>query len=292
MRQQRCNGSFKMSTKQDIWMPLYIADYLADTTRLNTEQHGAYLLLIMDYWRNGAPPNDDDVLANITRLSLQQWRKHKATLLKLFVINDGLLTHKRIEDELIKASENAEKYAERAKKAAAKRWNKDAKSNATSIPNSNTQENLENMLADATSPSPSSFNELSNVSENCNLVGETEKTHTQTQIGLIADALRSIGMMPFNPTLPEFLTLVEVGATVDEFVHTALEKKGDPSKFNFKYLISTMTKRRQAAVNQTPLHKGAMPQQSKFKNKSAIISDDQFEQWLNSGEQKVVAING
>lgn len=248
-----------MSAKQDIWMPLYIADYLADTTRLNTEQHGAYLLLIMDYWRNGAPPNDDEVLANITRLSLQQWRKHKATLLKLFVINDGLLTHKRIEDELLKASENAEKYAERAKKAAAKRWSKESSSNATSIPNSNLKENLEDMLADATSPSPSSINELSNVSENCNLVGKTEKTRTQNQIGLIAEGLRNIGFMPFNPTLEKFVALVEAGATVDEFVHTALEFKGDSEKFNASYLFGTMTKRRQAALNKTPLHKGALP---------------------------------
>ena len=138
-----------MSTKQDIWMPLYIADYLADTTRLNTEQHGAYLLIIMDYWRNGAPPDDDMVLSNITRLQLSQWKKSRATLEKLFTVDGGFWVHKRIEDELLKAKDNAEKYAERAKKAADKRWNKNASSNATSIPTSNEEVEHEDMLADA-----------------------------------------------------------------------------------------------------------------------------------------------
>jgi uncharacterized protein YdaU (DUF1376 family) len=139
-----------MSTK--IWMPLYIADYLADTTRLTTEQHGAYMLLIMDYWRNGPLPNDDEALANITRLSTAAWKKHRAAMLRFFDESGDQLRHGRIDKELKDASENAEKHAERARKAAAKRWGKDTTSNATSNATSTPQA----VLDECPSPSPSS----------------------------------------------------------------------------------------------------------------------------------------
>jgi hypothetical protein len=58
-------------------MPLYVGDYLADTGRLTTEQPGAYLLLILDYWRNGALP-DDSILATICGLSATAWSMHSA----------------------------------------------------------------------------------------------------------------------------------------------------------------------------------------------------------------------
>lgn len=56
-------------------MPLYVGDYLGDTQRLTTEQHGAYLLLILDYWRNGPAPDDDLVLQQITKLNKAGWKK-------------------------------------------------------------------------------------------------------------------------------------------------------------------------------------------------------------------------
>lgn len=88
------------------WMPLYIGDYRADTAHLSTIEHGAYLLLIMHYWRNGGVPKDDGALARITGMSGKQWASHKNAILSFF---DDDLNHKRIDIERQKAIGISEK---------------------------------------------------------------------------------------------------------------------------------------------------------------------------------------
>jgi uncharacterized protein YdaU (DUF1376 family) len=144
----------KNAKKTDAWMPLYIGDYLGATQRLTTEQHGAYLLLLIDYWRNGPPPNDDPVLAQITRLKASAWRKMKPVILGFFKDQEGRLIHSRAEVERLKAAEHQARRSEKAKKAADARWQQevDAPSNAPSMPQA--------MLGGCPPPSPSISKEI------------------------------------------------------------------------------------------------------------------------------------
>jgi uncharacterized protein YdaU (DUF1376 family) len=79
------------------WMPLYVGDYLGDTGHLTTVQHGAYLLLMMHYWRKGELPDDDRQLCKIAKLPLKTWCEYRPTLQDFF--HDGW-KHKRIDAEL------------------------------------------------------------------------------------------------------------------------------------------------------------------------------------------------
>lgn len=94
------------------WMAFWVAEYLADTTHLTTQQHGAYVLLILRYWATGGIPNDDAHLAQIVRLDLDTWLREKPTVLAFF--NDDL-THKRIEQELTKAASISRRRSASAK---------------------------------------------------------------------------------------------------------------------------------------------------------------------------------
>jgi uncharacterized protein YdaU (DUF1376 family) len=94
------------------WMPLYVADYLTDTTHLTTQQHGAYVLLMMRYWATGNLPHNDAQLAQVTRLDTESWLREKPVVLAFFN-ND--LTHKRIELELKKTAAISRKRSTSAK---------------------------------------------------------------------------------------------------------------------------------------------------------------------------------
>ncbi len=89
-------------------MPLYVADYLADTGHLSTVEHGAYLLLIMHYWQKGGLPDNDRQLSSIARASLEQWHDIRTVLVDLF--QPGW-RHARIDAELAEADR---KYQARA----------------------------------------------------------------------------------------------------------------------------------------------------------------------------------
>lgn len=102
------------------YMQLYVADYLADTAHLTTEEHGAYLLLLFNYWQTGKPLRAER-LAAVTRLPNERWQAVEKTLSDFFYLQDGLWINDRVERDLeavksksIKASD-AGKASARAK---------------------------------------------------------------------------------------------------------------------------------------------------------------------------------
>jgi uncharacterized protein YdaU (DUF1376 family) len=99
------------------FMPLWIGDYLADTTHLTTEQHGAYLLLLMAYWRRGGPLADDDQsLCRIAGVTIYKWRALRSAIAPFFAVEGGLWVSKRADEELAKAESKYEKRASAGRK--------------------------------------------------------------------------------------------------------------------------------------------------------------------------------
>ena len=105
------------------WMPLHIDAYLSDTDHLTAAEHGAYLLLIMKYWREDGLPADEALIRRYAKMSVEQWAESRDVLAALF--EDGW-RHKRIDAELQKASEIIEK-----RKAAGKSTQFKGKSSAS-----------------------------------------------------------------------------------------------------------------------------------------------------------------
>lgn len=111
------------------YIQLYVADYLADTAHLTTEQHGAYLLLIMNYWQRGKPlKNSNERLANVTRMSNEAWLQCRTVLQEYFIITDEEWIHKRIEKDLEAVKIKSEKAREAGKASGERRRAKSSKS--------------------------------------------------------------------------------------------------------------------------------------------------------------------
>jgi len=99
------------------YIQLYVADYLADTAHLTTEQSGAYLLLIFNYWQRGqALSNANERLASICRLSADAWEKAKPVLSEFFDIEGDTWYHPRIEADLVAVAEKSRKASDSSKR--------------------------------------------------------------------------------------------------------------------------------------------------------------------------------
>jgi uncharacterized protein YdaU (DUF1376 family) len=138
--------------RPDIWMPLYIGDYLSDTQHLTAEQSGAYLHLLMHSWKAGPLPADQEALRRIARVEKDAWSIAWTALALFFKESEGGgLIQPRLEIE--RAAWGAKKAVSvaKARVAATKRWKQVKEGDASG----NAQSNAQAMLERCPSPPPS-----------------------------------------------------------------------------------------------------------------------------------------
>ena len=70
-------------------------------------------------------------------------------------------------------------------------------------------------------------------------------------------AVKAAGVYDVNPGHLDLLTLIEAGATLDEFIGAASEARAKSK--GFAYAVGTVKRRREEAAKAAPLHKGALP---------------------------------
>ena len=158
-----------MNTDATIWMPLYIGDLQAKFTRLSSEQVGATLFLMMDFWKNGPIPSEPNILMSVTKLTSPKTKSLITTLkiLNLFEEVNGFIQSNYITTLKEQAILNQKMKSERGKLAAQARWNKSS-SNADASDSecsSNAQASLKECPSPSPSPSPSSSSSSSSSSQ-------------------------------------------------------------------------------------------------------------------------------
>ncbi len=115
-------------------LPLFTDAYLADTRHLSAEQHGAYLLLLMEAWRRPSCslPDDDEMLARLACMNTERWAFNREAVLAFWTFDgrrkewtQGRLTDER---EYVRVKSASQRHK------AAKRWNTTTKGDAMAMP--------------------------------------------------------------------------------------------------------------------------------------------------------------
>lgn len=230
-----------------IWMPLYVSDYLAGTSHLSTEEHGAYLLLLMHAWVNdGGLPDDEERLRRIARLEPKSWRASREVLLAYFHQEGGCLHHHRVDTELQRARSLVEQRIEAGKASAAKRKaTRDGQRNGNDCSTSVEQSLGREDQRDGNQPQPQSPIKPPSQPAPDTSTGDAPSSgnHAGAAPGLICKAMKEVGINA-GPSDHRIIALCEQGVDIDT-VRAACEeaksaKQDKPIPMN--YVISIINR--------------------------------------------------
>lgn len=241
-----------------IWMPLLVDKYLGDTSHLTTEQHGAYLLLLMAMWKkDGSLPGDDAQLASIAKLSPSKWRAMRSVILEFFRVDGDRLRQKRLTVELERAKASTAKKSKAGAAGAAKRWQKDGDGSGDVNADANGSSNSTGMADASQEQWQEAWQNDAHIhthkhspSENETASAVSAREDPVTARGRVGQALKRGGIPPtsFDTSDPRCTALIEQGATPEEFEAIAREAMSKGIGKPFGWVLTVLPARRAEAA--------------------------------------------
>jgi uncharacterized protein YdaU (DUF1376 family) len=110
-------------TKVDVYLPLYVRDFLTSTIGWTAEERGHYLTLLMIQWDRGALPAEPSDLERLSPGVAECW---PVLACKFPTCEDGTRKNAKLEEHRCRCVEIREKRSQAAKSAASGRWSGDA----------------------------------------------------------------------------------------------------------------------------------------------------------------------
>lgn len=240
----------------------YPGDYGKKTARLSLAEHGAYALLMDEiYSTEEALPADLDELYRICRAMTEIEQKAVEKVAeKFFPIGaDGLRHNERVDEEIAKAQPKIEAARENGKKGGRPPGSKNKTQEETQQKPSGFSKQNPDETHGESYPEPEPDSSLR--SENTHLGDSTDVVRVSpTSAGLVCRSMKAFGIGDVNPGHLDLRTLIEAGATLDEFEGAAREATAKGK--GFAYAVGIVKRRREEAARAPPLHQGTLPQES------------------------------
>lgn len=110
-------------TRVDVYLPLYVRDFLTSTIGWTAEERGHYLTLLMIQWDRGSLPAEANDLERLSPGVCQCWSILAG---KFPVCEDGTRRNAKLEEHRCRCVNIREKRSQAAQSAASRRWSDDA----------------------------------------------------------------------------------------------------------------------------------------------------------------------
>lgn len=212
-------------------------------------EHGAYTLLIHACYDRERFPTLEDAIDWCWARTKEEKDAVEFVLSKFFDLVDGVYIQNRIQEEIDKYHENAQTNKRIATERENKRKNKTRTVNEACESVNEAPPNQEPITNEPINQEPEDITH--------NKYPSQQSSEVTPSAGVCL-AIKKIGIIDINPSHPELLELLRIGATVDEFMHAARTAK-DKGK-GFSYVLGIVKKQRENVLAMTgKLHKGKLP---------------------------------